>query len=85
MESVETFLEKFPFLTTEEKLEIVNQQWLLANAPESSRARAMTRINSLLESGGVDARAVMKTMRDITKDLQKAIEDRIAKMRLVSS
>jgi hypothetical protein len=85
MESIETFLEKFPELTTEERLEAINHRWLFANAPERSRARAVERLESLLGRSGVDARTVMKTIRDVAKDLQQAIEDRIATSILIES
>ena len=85
MESIEAFLARFPQLTAEHKLEIINYQWLFTNAPESARARAIARLDSLLEQTDVDAQTIMKTMRDVTVDLQGAIADRIAKMRLVSS
>jgi hypothetical protein len=82
MESIETFLARFPGLTTEEKLEIINHQWLFANAPEHFRAKAVQRLESLFER---DARTVMRTVRDVAKDLQKAIEDRIATSILIES
>ena len=85
MESIETFLASFPDLTIEERLEVINHQWLFANAPERSRARAVARLQSLLERGGADARTVMKTIRDVAKDLQKAIEERIATSILIES
>lgn len=85
MESIEAFLEKFPGLTTEERLEVINHQWLFANAPEHSRARALERLKSLLERTGVDARTVMKTIREVGRDLQKAIEERIATSILIES
>jgi hypothetical protein len=85
MESIETFLERLPELTTEERLEVINHRWLFANAPERSRARAVERLESLLERSGVDARTVMSTIRDVAEDLQKAIEERIATTRLIES
>ena len=85
MESIEAFLEKFPELTTEERLEVINHQWLFANAPECSRARALERLKSLRERTGVDARTVMKTIREVGRDLQKAIEERIASSILIES
>ena len=85
MESIDTFLERFPELTAEEKLEVINHRWLFANAPERSRARAVARLESLLERSGVDARMVMKTIRDVAKDLQNAIEERIATSILIES
>jgi hypothetical protein len=85
MESIEAFLEKFPELTTEERLEVINHQWLFANAPERSRARALERLKSLRERAGVDARTVMKTIREVGRDLQKAIEERIAASILIES
>ena len=85
MESLETFLAKFPGLTTDEKLEAINHQWLFANAPECSRERAVARLDALLERGGADSRMVMTTMRDVAEDLQKAIEERIASLRLTGS
>jgi hypothetical protein len=85
MESIETFLARFPELTTEEKLEVINHQWLFANAPEHFRAKAVQRLESLLERGGADARTVMRTVRDVAKDLQKAIEERIATSILIES
>ena len=85
MDSIEAFLEKFPGLTTEEKLEAINHQWLFANAPERSRERAVARLDALLERGGADPRTVMTTMRDVALDLQKAIEEQIASLRLTGS
>jgi hypothetical protein len=85
MESIETFLGKFPELSTEERLEVINHQWLFANAPERSRARALERLQSVVERRGVDARTVMKTIRDVANDLQKAIEERIATSILIES
>jgi hypothetical protein len=85
MDNIETFLEKFPGLTTEEKLEAINHQWLFANAPERARERAVQRLDALLERGGPDSRLVMTTMRDVAEDLQKAIEERIASLRLTGT
>ena len=85
MESIEVFLSRFPELTTEEQLEVINHQWLFANAPQRSRARAVERLRSLLERRSVDARTVMGTVRDVAKDLQNAIEERIATARLAES
>jgi hypothetical protein len=85
MESIEVFLERFPGLTNEEKLEVINHRWLFANAPERSRARAMERLEPLLERRAVDARTVMTTIREVANDLQKAIEERIATARLIES
>ena len=85
MDSIDTFLDKFPGLTTEERLEAINHQWLFANAPERSRERAVARLDALLARGGADTRMVMTTMRDVAKDLQKAIEERIASLRLTGS
>ena len=82
MESIELFLARFPELTTEEKLEVINHQWLFANAPEHFRAKAVQRLESLFER---DARTVMRTVRDVAKDLQKAIEERIATSILIES
>jgi hypothetical protein len=84
MENIETFLEKLPGLTREEKLEIINQQWLLTNAPERSRARAIKRLDLLLERSPLDTRAVMATLRDVAKDLQRAIEEEIAAVTVIS-
>jgi hypothetical protein len=39
----------------------------------------------LVERRGVDARTVMKTIRDVANDLQKAIEVRIATSILIES
>jgi len=85
MDSIDVFLEKFPELTTEEKLEAINHQWLFANAPERSRERAVARLDALLARGGTDTRMVMTTMRDVANDLQKAIEERIASVKLTGS
>jgi len=85
MDNIETFLQKFPGLTTDEKLEAINNQWLFENAPERSRERAMARLDALLALGGADTRMVMTTIRDVAKDLQKAIEERIASIRLTES
>ena len=85
MDNIETFLQKFPGLTTDEKLEAINNQWLFENAPERSRERAMARLDALLARGGADTRMVMTTIRDVAKDLQKAIEERIASIRLTES
>lgn len=84
MESIEAFLEKLPGLTREERLEVINQQWLLTNAPERSRARAMKRLDVLLERSPLDARAIMATLRDVAKDLQRAIEEEIAAVTVIS-
>lgn len=84
MENIETFLQSFPGLTTEEKLEAINNQWLFENAPERSRERAVERLDALARDGA-DTRMVMTTMRDVAKDLQKAIEARIASIRLTES
>lgn len=85
MESIETFLEKLPGLTREEKLEVINHQWLLTNAPERSRARAIERLRSLLERSALDAPTAMATIRDVARDLQRAIEEQIAAVRLTAS
>jgi hypothetical protein len=86
MENIETLLQKFPGLTTEEKLEAINNQWLFENAPERSRERALARLDALLACGVcADTRMVMTTIRDVAKDLQNAIEERIASVRLTGS
>jgi hypothetical protein len=85
MESIETFLEKLPELTREEKLEVINQQWLFTNAPERSRARAMERLDFLLERSALDAPTAMATIREVARDLQRAIEEQIAAVRLMDS
>jgi hypothetical protein len=85
MQNIETFLQKVPGLTTEEKLEAINSQWLFENAPERSREQALARLDALLARGGADTRLVMTTIRDVAKDLQKAIEERIASLRLTGS
>jgi hypothetical protein len=85
MESIETFLEKLPELTREEKLEVINQQWLFTNAPERSRARALERLDFLLERSELDAPTAMAEIRDVAKDLQRAIEEQIAALRLMAS
>jgi hypothetical protein len=85
MQNIETFLQKVPGLTTEEKLEAINSQWLFENAPERSREQALARLDALLARGGADTRTVMTTIRDVAKDLQKAIEERIASLRLTGS
>lgn len=85
MEDIETFLEKLPGLTSQEKLEVINQQWLFTHAPERSRARAIERLDFLLERSELDAPTAMATIRDVAKDLQRAIEEQIAAVRLTSS
>ena len=82
MESIESFLEKLPGLTSQEKLEVINQQWLLTHAPARSRARAIERLGFLLERSELDAPTAMATIRDVAKDLQRAIEEQIAAVRL---
>jgi len=81
MGSLETFLAKFPDLSNDEKLEVINHQWLFANAPERARARAMARLDKLLGRTGIDAPTVMTEIRGVAKDLEKAIEERIAALR----
>ena len=85
MQGLEAFLDRFPDLSNDEKLEVINHQWLLANAPARARATAMARLDSLLARTGVDAPTVMTEIRGVAKDLQKAIEDRIAAVRLTDS
>ena len=85
MESIETFLEKLPGLTSQEQLEVINQQWLFTHAPERSRARALERLDFMLETTELDAPTAMATIRDVAKDLQRAIEEQIAAVKLARS
>ena len=84
MDTIEAFIEKFPGLSEDEKLEVINYQWLFANAPESARVRAAARIHRMLQQTEVDPNAALKTMRAVARDLSKAIADRIARVRLIS-
>jgi hypothetical protein len=82
-ESLESVLARAPFLTKEEKLEILNLQWFLDNAPESVQAEAITRIAFFLENDVVDVPALMKEVREVAKRLQEVIRARIARLSLL--
>ncbi len=74
MKQLESVAMDGPALEKEEKLEIFDLQLLFAQAPEELQARAMRRINPLLEAGRVDSRRLMKTVREVSKELRDALE-----------
>jgi autonomous glycyl radical cofactor GrcA len=79
---LESVLAKAPLLN-EEKLEILNLQWFLDNAPETARSEAINRISSFLEDDVVDVPALMKEVREVAKRLQEVIQARIARLSLL--
>jgi hypothetical protein len=82
-ENLESLLAKAPFLSKEEKLEILNLQWFLDNAPEHAQTEALTRLSSLLADDVVDVPALMKGVREVAKYLQEVIRARIARLSLL--
>jgi hypothetical protein len=79
---LESILAKAPLLN-EEKLEILNLQWFLDNAPESARNEAIARISSFLKEDVVDVPALLKEVREVAKYLQEVIRARIARLSLL--
>jgi hypothetical protein len=79
---LQTVLAKAPLLS-EEKLEILNLQWFLDNAPETARNEAIRRISSFLKDDVVDVPALIQEVREVHKYLQEVIRARIARLSLL--
>lgn len=74
MEGLESVSLEGPPLTKEERLEILELQLLFARAPGHAQAEATRRVNPLIESGRVDSRELMRTVRDVSAYLRAAVD-----------
>jgi hypothetical protein len=73
MQTVSEIARRVPNLTKEERLEIFNLQRLFVCAPRAAQLKAVARMNPLLESGRVDARSLMKAVREVAYDLLQSL------------